>query len=229
MLIGDPFYPCCTSQPLAQIIVRAPGRARAASVQMGATPACTHHHWNVPSQLSCGFATAYQPRRITAQDLEEEFVLFLQENAKRLFNIAYRQEGNYQRAQDALQTTAEGLWVRWGRIRLTVKNMSGYASSCVIRNYYDLLRKERSENGKAVQLRLVGTIPDAEYLNVEQRVRLAKLLKLLPPRQRDVLAMRHLMGMKISDIAAELQISVSTVGRYEKKAIALLREAEQQE
>ncbi|WP_331745993.1 sigma-70 family RNA polymerase sigma factor [Streptomyces virginiae] len=227
MLIGDPFYPCCTGTAPAQVTVLAPRRA--AGGQVGATPACSHQHNHVPFQLSCGLASAHQPRKATAQEFDKEFVDFLEANVERLFRIAFRQEKNYHRSQDALQVATEKLWLNWNRIRRTVENRPRYASTCVIRSYYDLLRKERSENGKAVQLRLEREVLDREYLKVVQRMHLAGMLKLLPARQRDIVTMRYFEEMKVADIATELKISVSTVGREEKKAMALLREAEKQE
>ncbi|WP_329202917.1 MULTISPECIES: RNA polymerase sigma factor [unclassified Streptomyces] len=227
MPIGDPFYPCCTGAAPAQVTVLAPRRA--AGGQVGATPACSHQHHYVPFQLSCGLASAYQPRTATAQEFEKEFVDFLEMNVERLFRIAFRQEKNYHRSQDALQLATEKLWLNWKRIRCTVENTSRYASSCVIRSYYDLLRRERSENGKSVKLRLEREVLDREYLKVVQRMHLAGILKILPARQRDIVTMRYFEEMQVADIAAELNISVSTVGREEKKAMALLREAEKQE
>ncbi|MFE6848186.1 sigma-70 family RNA polymerase sigma factor [Streptomyces sp. NPDC057686] len=229
MLIGDPLYPCCTGTTPAQATVPAPRRA--AHRQPDATSACAHHHRYVPYQLACGLASVYQPRKITSRELEKEFVTFLGQNVKRLFRIAYRQESNLHRSEDALQAATAKLWRNWPIIRITVgeKYWAGYSSSCVIRSYYDLLKKERSESGKAVKLRLEREPPNREYLNIERRIQVAALLDLLPPRQRDIIRMRYFEEMQIAEISKQLNISVSTVGREEKKAMAFLKEAEKQE
>ncbi|MFD3677827.1 RNA polymerase sigma factor [Streptomyces sp. NPDC058613] len=229
MLIGDPLYPCCTGTPPAQVTVPAP--LRAVRRQSDATSACRHHQPFVPYQLACGLASAYQPRQITTLKLEKEFVTFLERNISRLFRTAYRQERNFHWSEDVLQVAVGNLWKKWRYIRTEVdeKSWAGYASSCVIRSYYDLLEKESRESGKSFKLRLERKTPDREYRNVEQELQAASLLDLLPPRQRNILKMRYYTDMSIADIATQLNISVRTVGREEKKAMEFLREAEKRE
>ncbi|MGW6857832.1 RNA polymerase sigma factor [Streptomyces xanthophaeus] len=229
MLIGDPLYPCCTGMPPAQVTV--PASLRAARRQSDATPACRHQQLFVPYQLACGLASAYQPRQITNRELEKEFVTFLERNIFRLFRTAYRQERNFHRSEDALQTAASNMWQKWRYIRIRVdeKNWAGYASSCVIRSYYDLLKKENRESGKGLKLRLERNTPDRAYRSIEQEIQVSSLLNLLPARQREILKMRYFQYMSIADIASQLNISVRTVGREEKKAMEFLREAEKLE
>ncbi|OEJ22498.1 RNA polymerase sigma factor [Streptomyces subrutilus] len=229
MLIGDPLYPCCTGTPPAQVTVPAP--LRAVHRQSDATPACRHHQPFVPYQLACGLASAYQPRQITTLELEKEFVTFLERDIFRLFRTAYRQEKNLHRSEDVLQDATSNMWQKWRYIRIRVdeKNWAGYASSCVIRSYYDLLKKESRESGKGVKLRLERKTPDRAYRNIEEELQVISLLDLLPPRQRDILHMRYFEGLSIANIASQLNISVRTVSREEKKAMEFLRETEQLE
>ncbi|MFE5861672.1 RNA polymerase sigma factor [Streptomyces virginiae] len=229
MRIGDPLYPCCTGTPPAQATVPAPRRA--AHRQSDVTTACQHHHRFVPYQPACGLASAYQPRQVTTAELKKEFIAFLEQNADRLFRIAYRQESNFHRSEDAIQAATVNMWRNWRYIRMRVdeKKWAGYAASCVIRSYYDLLKKERRESGKTIKLWLERKPPQREYRAIEREIQIASLLDLLPDRQREILRLRYFEETSVADIAALLNVSVSTVGREEKKAMAFLREVEKLE
>ncbi len=74
--------------------------------------------------------------------------------------------------------------------------------------------------------RIVGhdTSPTARLLRNELQVRVQKALLQLKPTDREVLVMRHLEQMRVSEIAAVLQLSESAVKMRRLRAVQRLRE-----
>jgi RNA polymerase sigma-70 factor (ECF subfamily) len=68
-----------------------------------------------------------------------------------------------------------------------------------------------------------GTSPSERLIRAEMRDRLKGVLDRMPPRDREVLVMRHLEQMDIAEIAAVLGITVAAVMTRHTRALVRLR------
>jgi RNA polymerase sigma-70 factor (ECF subfamily) len=68
-----------------------------------------------------------------------------------------------------------------------------------------------------------GTSPSRRLIRAELRERLRAALDRLPPRDREVLVMRHLEQMEIAEIAAVLGLAAGAVMTRHTRALARLR------
>jgi RNA polymerase sigma-70 factor (ECF subfamily) len=69
-----------------------------------------------------------------------------------------------------------------------------------------------------------GSSPSRRLIRAELRDRLKAALDRLPPRDREVLVMRHLEQMEIAEIAAVLNLTAGAVMTRHTRALARLRE-----
>lgn len=86
---------------------------------------------------------------------------------------------------------------------------------------HEVVGGEEGERRLATDLRLV--VSDENIARSERESRLWTAIEQLPQRCRDILIMAKRDGMKYSEIAAELHISVKTVENQMSKAFKVLR------
>ena len=142
------------------------------------------------------------------QSDEDHFAAFVAANSATLFRTAYLMTGDYQRAEDLLQTTLVRVYQRWTRVEAmdvpsptparcwsTRRPRGGAAAprtSCRCS-----LRDERSWDGRLDDV--------AEH----ERVWAAVLS--LPPRQRAVTVLKYYEDLSEAEIAATLDMAPGTV------------------
>lgn len=68
------------------------------------------------------------------------------------------------------------------------------------------------------------TSPEAQSLQREQTRHLWQLLHTLPPRQREMLVLRYMLGWQVQDIGKYLNIPENTVSQTIRRVLARLRE-----
>ncbi|MCC4264484.1 sigma-70 family RNA polymerase sigma factor [Oceanimonas baumannii] len=87
----------------------------------------------------------------------------------------------------------------------------------------DLYRRRRIEAAYLAQLQLepepVAISPEARVQMVEALVEIDALLHRLPNQVRQALLLRQLEGLSYKDIAARMQVSVSSVEKYVARAL----------
>jgi len=105
----------------------------------------------------------------------------------RLHRTAYLMCGDADRADDLVQATLLALYVHWRRAR-TADNLDGYVHRIMARRFVDEKRRPWS------RVFLRGWVPDRPVPaddSLDQRDRVLRALRSVPPGQRAVLVLRY--------------------------------------
>ncbi len=145
-----------------------------------------------------------------------EFVAARQTHLRR---AAYALTGDWHRAEDLLQTAFVKLYVAWPRLREPAA-AEAYARRILVRANIDEARRPwRRESPGLDGHDQAGTGP--EY---EERSALVDALQQLPPMQRKVVVLRHMLDLSVAETAAELGISDGTVKSHTSRGLTALEE-----
>jgi len=135
--------------------------------------------------------------------------------------VAYAVCGDWNRAEDVLQTALTKLYVAWPRLHHDGRE-DAYVRQIIVRANLDDVRRPRWRRERPG---LDGFDPTArEPLPPEERSALMDALLELPPMQRKVVVLRHWLGLSVEETAADLRISQGTVKGYSHRALERLRE-----
>jgi RNA polymerase sigma-70 factor (ECF subfamily) len=88
----------------------------------------------------------------------------------------------------------------------------------------NLLLSDESMLQLADRLASSGTSPSGKVVRAELRGRVEAALAALPDRDREILVMRHIEGLSVSEIAAILQIRDDAVKMRRRRALERLKE-----
>ena len=138
----------------------------------------------------------------------------------RLRRVAYAVCGDWDRAEDLLQTALTKLYVAWPRIRRDGRE-DAYVRQIIVRANLDEVRRpwrRRESSG----LEGVDVATDGAA-GVEERSELLDALLALPEMQRKVVVLRHWLGLSVDETAADLRISPGTVKSHSHRALAALQ------
>ncbi len=147
-----------------------------------------------------------------------EFVLARQDA---LLRTAWLLTGDWQQAEDLLQTSLARVWPRWERLERDGQP-EAYLRRTMVNLYASWWRRKwRGEQPTEVLPdRPAGDDP---YGDVDLRDALARLLPALPRRQRAVLVLRYYEDLSEEQTAEALGCSVGTVKSQASRALARLR------
>ena len=123
-------------------------------------------------------------------------------------------------------------WLRqlaWDRLVEMHQQHVRAGKRSVTREQADAVLSDQSALLLVAQLVDPGTGPGGQLLRKELRERLHAALAALPAQDREILIMRHLEQLKVSEIAAVLQLSEGAVKMRRLRAIQKLRELLDQE
>jgi RNA polymerase sigma-70 factor (ECF subfamily) len=128
--------------------------------------------------------------------------------------------------EDVVQEVFLRLFARVGALR-DPESLRSFVISFAVRIGKCALRHKRRQ--RWLRLTDSGNLPDAELLalEIENRCELGRLYRLLdqfPLRERCLLLLRHLDGMKLTEIATIMKLSLATVKRVVKRASLRLAE-----
>ncbi|MDQ3978945.1 MAG: sigma-70 family RNA polymerase sigma factor [Actinomycetota bacterium] len=153
-----------------------------------------------------------------APDLPPEFGEAFHELYPRARRLAYRILGNISEAEDAAAEALTRALVAWRRV-----GPLPYREAWVLRVTanvaVDVRRRRQRVDGEGVP-----ALPDDEDVT-DLRLALAAALAALPRRQREVIALHHLVGLRESEIASCLGVSVGAVKKHGHRGMARLRTA----
>lgn len=130
-------------------------------------------------------------------------------------HLAYRILGHPADAEDAAAealTRALLAWKRVGRLDYREAWVLRVTANVAI----DMRRRRRPDPGE------IEPIEDREESSAI-RMALSAALSALPRRQREVIVLRHLVGLRESEVAACLGVSVGSVKRHAHRAVDGLR------
>jgi RNA polymerase sigma-70 factor (sigma-E family) len=152
---------------------------------------------------------------------EHEYTEFFVARAAALRRTAYTMCGDWQVAEDLVQTTFVRLYVHWPRVRQ--ETADAYARKILTNLFLNRYRIRARE-------RLTAEVPEpTDDARLEElvgnRIDLTAALAALPPRQRAVIALRYVDDLTIADVAEVLGLSEGTVKSHGARAITALRSA----
>lgn len=150
---------------------------------------------------------------------DQEFVAFVRDARPYLFRTAYLLCGDPHRAEDLVQGTFERVYRSWHRVGTEPR---AYARRVLVNLRTDTWRRtSRTDLPGDDVLRLPDT-PD-HAARVAARDELVRALAQLPPQQRRVVVMRHLLDLTEAQVAGELGRSVGTVKSANARGLENLR------
>jgi RNA polymerase sigma-70 factor (sigma-E family) len=130
------------------------------------------------------------------------------------YRVSYRVLGDRGDAEDVAQETLARAHLRWGRLR---ERPEGWIVTVATNLSIDRHRRRR-------RLTSLGTEPLAIVDMYEaERIDLARALRRLPRRQREVVVLRYLADWSESDVALTLGISAGAVKSHASRGLAALR------
>jgi RNA polymerase sigma-70 factor (ECF subfamily) len=168
---------------------------------------------------------------------ESAFAALVQRYQGRAFNFAYRVLGNYDDAADAAQQGFIQFFVALPELDLS-RPVRPWLFRTIRNRCIDLLRQRRtvhlwaSDDGEAGESVPVGhqladpdPLPEelAERADVQEL--LAGAIARLPPRYREVVALRYTTDLTFGEIGAALEVPENTAKIHFHRAKALLRDA----
>lgn len=134
---------------------------------------------------------------MTQQEFQEKYLPL----ARRLFRTAAALMGNVQDAEDAVQETYLKLWREASRLA-AMEQPEAYFATVLRHICLNLLRSRHSEMQMEA---VVDQVPDGQVGTAERfdnRESLALALRRLSPRDRRIVALRHVAGRSTAEIAA---------------------------
>jgi RNA polymerase sigma-70 factor (sigma-E family) len=139
---------------------------------------------------------------------EDEFAEFVRSQQATLFRTAYLLQGDYQRAEDALQSAFTKVYLHWPRIR-KMEHPAAYARRILVNDTSSWWRR-RSSHERVSEIDLDRSLPGPDETTPAQTATWAAILQ-LPPRQRAVIVLRYYEDLSEQTTAQILGIAVGTV------------------
>jgi RNA polymerase sigma-70 factor (sigma-E family) len=151
---------------------------------------------------------------------EDRFTEFVRAHSSSLFRTAYLMTGDYQRAEDLLQTTLVRVYQRWPRID-AMDHPVAYARKVLMSQGLSWWRRRSSSE---IPLELVdgpawGGGVDADGIGqIAEHERVWQAVLGLPPRQRAVTVLKYYEDLSEAQIAETLGMAPGTVKSHSHAA-----------
>lgn len=141
------------------------------------------------------------------------FSALYREMGRPIYIVIYRIVHSKEMAEDLMQDLFVRLYAQ--PPSSSVKNLRAYIFQMARNLAIDALRKERTQDWEE---------PTTGLADTEQRMDIEQALAKLPPQQCQTVTLHINAGLGFAQIAPILGVSVPTVWRYYRKALAGLRE-----
>ncbi|MFC4148890.1 SigE family RNA polymerase sigma factor [Micromonospora mangrovi] len=129
--------------------------------------------------------------------------------------------GDWQQAEDLVQTALMKVWPHWRRLTAEGEDPDGYVRRVVMTSYLTW-RRRRWWGERCLPVPDVSDAGDA-VAGVDLRDSLARVLRGLPPAQRAVVVLRFYEDLSVEQTAALLGCSEGTVKSQTVKALHKLK------
>ncbi len=151
---------------------------------------------------------------------EDAFAALVSTVGDRCMAIAFRILRDVDRAEDAVQAAMVTTWRHLGSLR-DRDQFEAWLHRTLVNACYAESRRHRPGALNVVDLEISGPSPD-EYLNVQDRDRLERGFRRLPPEQRAVLVFHYYLGLTLAEVAEQLDVPLGTVkSRHHYASLAL--------
>jgi RNA polymerase sigma-70 factor (sigma-E family) len=148
-----------------------------------------------------------------------DFDEYVRARHERLCRVAYVLCGDWQHAEDLVQSTLAKAYVAHRRGH--VENLDAYVHRALVTTQASWWR--RRWHGEVATAALPDSAAPDAYAAVDRRRAVTGALGTLPAAQRSALALRYLADLSEADTAAALGCSVGTVKSRVSRALATLR------
>jgi len=145
---------------------------------------------------------------------EQEFSEFFSASGPALRRTAYLVVRDWHTAEDVTQQALAKVYAAWSRIRPETR--MAYARRAVVNESLSLLRRHRPETP-------TQHLPEDPVDDHAPGLDLGRLLDLLPPRQRAIIALRFLDDLPVSEVGRLLGVADGTVKSQTARALDTLR------
>ena len=142
------------------------------------------------------------------QNDEDLFTDFVRAYSATLFRTAYLMTGDYQRAEDLLQTTLVRVYQRWPRVA-AMDRPAAYARKVLVSQAASWWRRRSSHESPV--LLLDGPARGDGLEEHAEHERVWKAVLSLPPRQRAVMVLKYYEDLTEVEIAQALAMAPGTV------------------
>jgi RNA polymerase sigma-70 factor (sigma-E family) len=147
---------------------------------------------------------------------EAEFVEYFTAQHGALRRLAYALCGDWHTADDAVQHTFVQLYRHWARVRPA--SLDSYVRTILVNAVRSQTRRRRRELTTAEPPDSVAPTTDPG-LHLDLRRALARL----PRRQREMVVLRHLENLSVSEVAEVLGVAEGTVKSQTARGVEALR------
>ena len=147
------------------------------------------------------------------------YVEYVAARQAHLRRIAYAICGDWDRADDVLQTALTRLYLAWPRLR-DETSPDAYVRRIIVNADIDERRRPWRRERAGLDGHDRAARPE---LAVEERSALFEALQELPPMQRRTVLLRHWLGLSVRETAHELGISEGTVKSHVSRGLASLQ------
>ena len=154
----------------------------------------------------------------------EDYEAFVRDATPRLLRYAYVLSGDAQLAQDLVQEALLAMYQHWARLDMA-RNPVAYAHQTVHNLHVNRVER-RSSSEVPTDSPLEGGWAEAPEEQVQLKLEVARVLAILPPKERAVLVARYLNDMTVADTAAALGASEAWVRTTSYRALSRLRAVE---
>ena len=145
---------------------------------------------------------------------ESEYADFFHANALRLRRVAWGVCGDWNQAEDIVQTAFVRLYPKFASVKDS--DPLAYTRRIVV----NLCLNRRRRSGKEI---LTDDVPEQSPHHDAPTVDVAAAMRALPAQQRAVVTLRYLEDLPVHDVAALLGISEGTVKSHTSRALSSLR------
>src|SRR6476469_204886 len=140
---------------------------------------------------------------------QEAFAILARTHGDRLMAIAQRILRDVGRAEDAVQQTLVIAWRELPSLR-DPDRFDAWLQRLIVNASYAEARRSRAWNAKVRVLPVDGPGGPDESVSLDNRDRLERGFRRLPPDQRAILVFTHYLGLTPTEIADRLGIPVGT-------------------
>ena len=154
--------------------------------------------------------------------IDDDFDQWFRTTLDRVRRAARRVVGSEAEADDIAAEAFARALVRWSSVR-DLPHRDAWVVRVASNLALDAVRTRSRRERILIVQRAAESLPDATDASAE-RMALVLALAGLPRRQREVIALRYLMGLPEAEVAAALGVSSNTVKTHLSRALGTLRD-----
>ena len=158
----------------------------------------------------------------------ESFKLFFRANYSKAYYLALRHLHDEEASRDLVADAFEQLWKRDGMTETEIEKLESYLLTTIKNRCIGYLRKQQTVNRFAAMERKTMELAyetDFDFMERERRMdEVMEALDELTPKTRHIIKACYVERKKYREVAAECDISESTVKKHVMQALSFLRQ-----